>query len=75
MPRLSEIEENKKWQAKSDAQTLADANVILNDDGRLKSAKKAAKELAKEAKARFDVMLRVAGKGKTVEGMRVLEED
>ena len=67
--------EDKKWQAKSDAQTLADANVILSDDKRLKAAKKAAKDLADDAKERFEGMLRVAGKGKTVEGMKVLDKD
>lgn len=67
--------EDKKGQAKSDANTLAEANVILSDDKRLKAAQKAAEELAEDAKARFDGMLRVAGKGKTVEGMRVLDRD
>ena len=65
--------EEKEWAAKSDARTLAEANVILNDDSRFKAAQKAAKNLAKEAKADFEAMLRVAGKGKTVEGMRVLD--
>lgn len=67
--------EDKKWQAKSDAQTLADANVILEDDKRLKAAEKAAEDLAKEAQDRFKAMLRVANKGKTVEGMKVLDRD
>ena len=67
--------EDKKWQAKSDAQTLADANVILEDKVRLKAAKQAAKDLAKDAKARFEAMLRVANKGRVVEGMKVVEKD
>lgn len=65
---------DKEWQATSDANTLAEANIILEDDSRLKAAKKAAKNLAKEAKARFEGMLRVANKGKIVEGMKVLDK-
>ncbi|KKL82454.1 hypothetical protein LCGC14_1984620 [marine sediment metagenome] len=64
--------ENKKWAAKSDARTLAEANVIINDDSRLKAAKKAAKGLAKEAKADFEGMMKVAGKGTVIEGMKVI---
>ena len=74
MPTDAQIaKENAEWQATSDAQTLADAGVILNDDKRLQAAKKAAKKLAKEAKDRFEAMLKVAGKGDTVEGMKVLK--
>ena len=75
MALSAQTAEDKEWQATNDANTLAKANVILSDDKRLKAAKKAAKELAEDAKARFEGMLRVANKGKTVEGMRVLNND
>ena len=77
MPRLtqSEIAEEAKWQATSDANTLAEANVIFSDKKRLKAAEVAANELADEAKDRFEAMLRVANKGKTVEGMKVLDNN
>lgn len=75
VPSQTEAKREAEWQAESDANTLAEANVILEDDKRLGAAKKAAKNLAKDAKARFEGMLRVANKGKTVEGMRVLDKD
>lgn len=71
----TDVQKEAEWQATSDANTLAEANVILSDDSRLKAAKKAAKSLAKEAKERFEGMLKVANKGETVEGMRVLKRD
>lgn len=64
--------ENAEWQATSDANTLAEADVILNNGKRLKAAKKAAKDLAEDAKARFDGMMKVAGKSDIVEGMKVI---
>lgn len=75
VPTAQEAKQEAEWQADSDARTLAEANVILSDDKRLKAAKKAAKGLAKDAKERFEGMLRVAGKGKTFEGMRVINKD
>lgn len=74
MPTVQE-KQQAEWDADSDARTLAEANVILEDDKRLKAAKKAAKGLAKDAKARFEGMLRVANKGKTVEGMKIINRD
>jgi len=73
-PTAQETKQQAEWDADSDARTLAEANVILENDKRLKAAKKAAKGLAKDAKKRFEGMLRVANKGKIVEGMRVLEK-
>ncbi len=74
MPDVGTAEE-KKWQATSDANTLAEANVILSDNKRLKAAQKAAKDLAKDAKARFEGMLKIANKGEKVQGMKVLRRD
>lgn len=72
-----EIEkEEQEWKASMDANTLADANVILGDEKRLNAARKAAVKLAKEAKSSFEGMLKVAGKSnKTVEGMKVIDTD
>ena len=76
MPITKEAKQEAEWQADSDARTLAEANVILNDEKRLNAAKKAATKLAKEAKDRFDGLLKVAGKSKiTIEGMKILNDD
>jgi len=77
MPTEAQIvKENAEWQATSDANTLAEADVILSDKKRLNAAKKAARDLAKDAKARFEGMLKVAGKfDDKVEGIRVLKRD
>lgn len=66
MPGLdypSMTEEDKKWQAESDARTLAEAEVINGDATRLKAAIKAAADMAKEAKDESDAMSKIAGKG------------
>ena len=77
MPTEAQIvKENAEWQATSDANTLAEADVILSNNKRLNAAKKAARDLAKDAKARFEGMLKVAGKfDDKVEGMRVLKNN
>lgn len=62
-----------EWQAESDANTLSRANIILGDDKRLKAAKKAANNMAKETADELAGLLRVAGKlGEPVEGMKVI---
>ena len=67
---------DKEWQATNDARTLAEANVIINDDKRLKAAKKAANNLAKEVADELAGLLRVAGKlGDKVEGMKIVNEN
>ena len=67
--------ENKKWEAESDARTLAEAHIILQDSKRLKSARNAASKLAKEQADNLEGMLRVAGKlGDKVEGMKIVED-
>ncbi len=72
---MPESPEDKKWEAESDANTLAEAGVIINDDARLNAARKAAKNLAKDAKVRFEAMIKIANKGGKVEGMKVLRDD
>lgn len=55
---------------------LSEANVILNDNKRLKAAKKSANKLAKEVADELAGLLKVAGKlGNKVEGMKVLDKD
>jgi len=53
--------EEKKWQADSDARTLAEAEVINADSGRLTAVKSAAKRLSKEAVATANGFRVVAG--------------
>lgn len=75
MPELQSAAD-KKWKAESDAQTLATANIIINDTLRLKAAKKAAENLAKDVANELAGLLKVAGKLQNiVEGMRVLSKD
>lgn len=71
MPELTDAQ----YEAQSDANILVRASVILNDSKRLKAAQKAAEGLAKEEAEQLKFMLKVANKGKTVEGMRILERD
>ncbi len=46
--------QDRKWQAESDANTLAEAGIIRTDRGRMAGAKKAAKRMAAEQKKRAD---------------------
>ncbi len=52
--------DEQKWQADSDARTLADAEVIQKDEKRLKRAQEAAVKLAKEAQERADAFAHTA---------------
>ena len=54
----------RKWQAESDARTLADAQVILKDNKRLAAAAKAAKGMASEKMEEAKAMGRIARKKK-----------
>lgn len=54
-------EEEKRWQAESDARALAEAEVIRNDPDRLKAAQKAAKDMADEQKKDAEAMSKIAG--------------
>ena len=66
MPPPAMTKEDKKWQARNDADYLAEAEVIKNDPARLIAAKRAAIEIARERKENADAMKAVAKtKGKT----------
>ena len=61
---MSTIASEKRWQEESDASTLAQAEVILNDPERLAAAKRAAKRLAQQQEKEAEAMTRIAsGKG------------
>lgn len=63
-----------EWEAEGDAVTLATADQILNDDKRLKAAKKAAATMAKATADRLVSLLKVVGKlDDKVEGMKLLK--
>jgi len=59
---MTDQERQAKWDAENDARTLADAEVIRNDEKRLGKAQEAAKRLAEEAQEHADAM-RLAAKG------------
>jgi len=52
--------QDKKWQAESDADTLAQADVIRKTPVRLKAAVKEAKTMADDAKERATAMSKIA---------------
>jgi hypothetical protein len=54
--------QDKKWEAESDAHTLAEAETIKSDKGRTSRAKNAAGRMAKEQQVRANAMTKVAGK-------------
>lgn len=58
--------EDRKWRARSDARTLADAERIKNDVSRLKMATKEARKIADEQIKEAQAIAKVAGmkKGK-----------
>jgi len=53
---------DQRWMAESDAHTLAEAESIKMDKGRLGRAKKAAGKLAKEAEKRTKAMKKIIKK-------------
>jgi hypothetical protein len=55
--------QERKWQAESDANTLAEAKVIQGDKKRLAQAAKAGKQIAKELTKRATAMNSVKSKG------------
>ena len=63
MTKLSVDE--KKWQAESDAETMARYEEIMADSVRRNAAIKAAKEKASDLNKRANAMNKVAGKGTT----------
>jgi len=73
---IDQEKQEAEWRAERDAKTLAEANVILQDNKRLKAAKRAANQLAKDVADELAGLLRVAGKlGDKVEGMKIINED
>jgi len=63
MAKLSVDE--KKWQAESDAETMARYEEIMSDSARRNAAVKAAKEKASDLNKRANAMNKVAGKSTT----------
>jgi len=68
---MSDPVAEEKWKAESDAHTLAQAMIIMDDPERLKKARRAAKKLledqierAEEAQAERDALVRLSGKGR-----------
>ena len=62
---MNKINEDKKWQADYDAETMARYEEIMSDAKRKAAAIKAAKEKASDLNKRADIMNRVV-KGKTI---------
>ncbi len=60
MTKATITAQDKKWQAESDARTLAEASVIKKTPGRLKLAAREAKVMAKEAMQQAVAMKKVA---------------
>ena len=54
--------EDLKWQGRSDARTLAEAEAIKADKARLENAKKEAKSMVEEREKELNGMRKVAGK-------------
>ena len=54
--------EDLKWQGRSDARTLAEAEAIKADKARLENAKKEAKSMTAEREKELNGMRKVAGK-------------
>ena len=54
--------EDLKWQGRSDARTLAEAEAIKADKARLENAKKEAKSMIAEREKELNGMRKVAGK-------------
>ena len=54
--------QDKKWQAESDARTLAESRVILSDPGRLKLAAKEAQKIAADKMTEAKAMKSIANK-------------
>lgn len=55
--------EEKRWQAESDARTLANAKVITNDPARLQAATNAAQQMADEQSKEAKAMRNVSNMG------------
>ena len=60
MDQVALSKEEKRWRAENDAQSLAEAQRIVEDKGRLKMAKGAAKKMADDALKRAQSLASVA---------------
>ena len=60
----------KKWQAESDAETMARYEEIMGDASRRSAAVKVARERAADLTKRASVMSRVAGGSRTPKGKK-----
>lgn len=58
---MNGIVADKQWQAQDDARTLAFAEAIKQDPGRLKSAQEAAQKMVEQKREEADAMAKVAG--------------
>ena len=68
--------EDLKWQGRSDARTLAEAEAIKSDKARLENAKKEAKSMIAEREKELNGMRKVAGKSqKRVSGNQQTNTD
>lgn len=59
-PKVAKNAEEEKWMAESDARTLAEADAIRQDPGRMEKAKKAAKRMLEEEQDRVNGLAKVA---------------
>lgn len=57
--------DEKRWQAESDARTMAEYEQIMSDSRRRAAATKAAKEMASDLNKRANAMTKVAGGSKS----------
>ena len=58
----SDIDNDREWQSRGDARTLADAEVIKNDPERMESARQAAKKILKERQEEIKGFVKIASK-------------
>lgn len=61
---MAKISVDKKWQAESDARTMAEYQAIMEDKTRMKAAQKTATELAKQMTTSAQRMSMAAKKSK-----------
>lgn len=54
--------EQKRWEAESDARTLAEAEVIKQAPGRVRAASTAAKRMADDNQKQADALTKIAGR-------------
>jgi len=67
--------DEKRWREEDDARTLAEAERIKQDPGRLAGAKTAAKRMVDEEKERLSAMSKVAGKAPSAPASKAASSD